>query len=490
MDQVLMVRHAVLAQKRSVRSVAREFKLSRNTVRRYVDGAEVGVRKAAARERPVTEKATVRIVAIVEASKAWTAGKQRLTAARMHELLRAEGTTVGRTVVKAVMRELRRRRQEVFVPLQYRPGDLAEVDFFEVWVDVLGVRQKAHMFVMRLMSSGRDFAWLYPRQDQTCFLDGHVRAYEHFGGAPQRCAYDNLKAAVKKHLVGSERELARRFLALTTHYAVETSFCRPRTGHDKGGVEARGKGIRWQELVPIPQGPSLAAISIALMTRLDARLGEVRLANGRLLGDAFVDERAAMLALPGAPFRVAQATPTGASRRSLVRVLGATYSVWSRWAGLDVMVYAGVDTVEIVGPDGPCARVVHPRARFGEQVVDYRHYIPALAQKPQAVRQCADGLVRDLGEPYAGLWRLLVDQHGPKVAARIFAKVLGRIVDLGDEVVRVSVAAALVSGEPVLLALRDTPVETPSPVLPPGLAEVTVDGPVLADFDLLLESAA
>ena len=151
--------------------------------------------------------------------------------------------------------------QEVFVPLVYRPGDSAEVDFFEVLVDVAGERRKAHMFVMRLMHSGRDFAWLYPRQDQTCFLDGHVRAFAHFGAVPHRLAYDNLKAAVRKILVGSERELSARFLALATHYLFEASFARPRTGHDKGGVEARGKGIRWQELVPIPSGPDLATIS-------------------------------------------------------------------------------------------------------------------------------------------------------------------------------------------------------------------------------------
>ena len=106
MDQVLMVRHAVLALKRSVRSVAREFKLSRNTVRRYVDGVEVGVRKPAARGRPVTEAATARIGEIVEASKAWTAGKQRLTAARVHAMLRAEDVTVGRTVVKCAFRAI------------------------------------------------------------------------------------------------------------------------------------------------------------------------------------------------------------------------------------------------------------------------------------------------------------------------------------------------------------------------------------------------
>jgi hypothetical protein len=42
-----------------------------------------------------------------------------------------------------------------------------------VLVDRSGKREKLWMFVMRLMHSGRDFACLYTRQDQTSFLDGH-----------------------------------------------------------------------------------------------------------------------------------------------------------------------------------------------------------------------------------------------------------------------------------------------------------------------------
>ena len=80
---------------------------------------------------------------------------------------------------------------------------------------------KVWMFVMRLMHSGRDFACLYARQDQTSFLDGHVRAFAHFGLVPQRIAYDNLKAAVAKALVGSERLLTSRFEALSSHYLFE-----------------------------------------------------------------------------------------------------------------------------------------------------------------------------------------------------------------------------------------------------------------------------
>jgi transposase len=40
MDQVYVVRYKVLVEGLSVRRVAREVGVSRNTVRRYVDGAE------------------------------------------------------------------------------------------------------------------------------------------------------------------------------------------------------------------------------------------------------------------------------------------------------------------------------------------------------------------------------------------------------------------------------------------------------------------
>jgi hypothetical protein len=103
-----------------------------------------------------------RVVEILEDSKRWTAAKQRLTAAR-HELLPGEGHDVGDTVVKEIVQDWKRARKDGFVPLVYTTsrGDLGEVDVFEVLVHIDGKRRKADMFVMRLMHSGRDFAWLY-----------------------------------------------------------------------------------------------------------------------------------------------------------------------------------------------------------------------------------------------------------------------------------------------------------------------------------------
>src|SRR5881397_656044 len=197
MEEVGTIRHLVLAEGWRIRRVARELRVSRNTIRRYLAGAEPGVRTPVVRARPVLGGCSPGSRHWPEAPQ-WTQGKQRLTATRLHRLLVEEGHAVGATLVKAYVAEWKRRRQEVFIPLVYEPGDLGEIDFFEVWVDVATVREKAWLFVVRLMASGRDFAWLYPRQDQVCFLDGHVRAFAHLGGVPRRLLPDY----VARHVIG------------------------------------------------------------------------------------------------------------------------------------------------------------------------------------------------------------------------------------------------------------------------------------------------
>ena len=486
MDQVHVIRHKVLVEKRPIRAVAREMKVSRNTVRRYLKEAEPSYGPRPPSQRPLWQRVWQRIVELLAQAPQWTGGKQRLTATRLHRMLVDEGMRVGVTTVKEAVAEWKRQRRETFVPLVYHPGELAEVDFFEVLVDVAGVRRKAWMFLMRLMHSGRDFAWLYERQDQVSFLDGHVRAFAHFGAVPRRIAYDNLRAAVRRILVGSERELAARFGALASHYLFEPCFCRPQTGHDKGGVEARGKGIRLAHLVPIPSGATVEAVSAELLSKLDARLEQGRDADGKTIGTRFADERSQMLPLPASPFQARSARPAAVSRRSLVAVEGASYSVPCEWNGLEVMAWLGPVDVELVGPTG---KVVHPRLRQGQRSIDYRHYVPELARKPQAVRQVAAELVRDLGEPFPSAWRELVDKHGPRDASRMLAKVLGHIPTRGLAQVAATVAEALRRGEPLVLALAPPPEEArvlDEEALPANLRAVEVESARAADYDALL----
>jgi transposase len=480
-DQVHVIRHQVLVDGRSQRRVAREFGISRVTVRKYVRGAEPVRRESGPRARPVWQKVGPRIEALLEASKGWTGGKQQLTATRLHELLIGEGHHVGASLVKAAVAEWKRQRREVYVPLTYRPGDLAEVDFFEVLVDLDGTRRKAWLFLMRLMYSGRDFAWIYERQDQVSFLDGHVRAFAHFGGVPHRLAYDNLKAAVGRILVGGERALTPRFAALASHYLFEPCFCRPGEGHDKGGVEGRGKAVRRQALTPIPTAPTLDTINQALLARMDARLSTGRDGAGDTIGTRFAVEAPTFRPLP-APFVAEATTFVTVSPRALARLEGAVYSVPCRWAGLDLVARVGATTIAIVGPDQMVVR--HPRQRFGQRSIDYRHYVPELATKPQAVRQVLPELLRDLGDPFPAVWAHFHAAHPDREAARLFAKVLGQVEAQGLARVAATCAAALAAGAPILLALTAPAAIRPTPVdLPAALRDLEVPSGCAADYD-------
>ena len=483
MDQVHVVRHKVLVEGRSQRAVARELGLARVTVRKYLDqAAPARSALAAPRARPVWDAVSGRVQRLLTESAQWTGGKQRLTATRLHGLVVAEGHQVGVTVIKAAMAEWKRQRREVFVPLTYRPGDLAEVDFFEVLVDVDGTRRKAWLFLMRLMYSGRDFAWIYERQDQISFLDGHVRAFAHFDGVPARVAYDNLRAAVVRILVGGGRTLTARFSAMASHYLLEACFCRPGEGHDKGGVESRGKAVRQQALVPIPSGPTLVGINAALLSQMDARLATTRDAAGQTIGARFAEEQR-LLRLAPIPFVAEATTLATVTPRALIRLEGAAYSVWTRWAGLDLVVRTGASIVTIVGRDG--TGVSHPRLRFGQRSIDYRHYLAELARKPQAVRQVLPDLLRDLGAPFPAIWEQLHGAHGPREAARLFAKVLGQLDTQGAAVVVPALTRALATGTPLLLALTPGPGRggLPADAVPAQLRDLEIPSGCAADYD-------
>ena len=62
---------------------------------------------------------------------------------------------------------------------------------------IAGVVMKVYMFCMRLSHSGKAVHDAYANPSPEAFLDGHVRAFEAFGGVPDgMIRYDNLTPAV------------------------------------------------------------------------------------------------------------------------------------------------------------------------------------------------------------------------------------------------------------------------------------------------------
>lgn len=482
MDRVHVIRHKVLVEGQSARRVARELGVARKTVAKYLKESEPRRVETVRRPRPVSDRVGPAIEAVLEGWAGRTTQKQRVTASRVHRELREQGYEVGATTVKAYLAERRRKAAEVYVPLTYRLGELGEVDFFEVTVEVGGERRKAWKFLMRLMGSGKDFAWVYERCDQVSFLDGHVRAFTAFGGVPRRIAYDNLTAAVKRR-VGGLRVLADRFLALVSHYGYEACFARVGEGHDKGGVEGRGRGIRLQHFVPVPRGESLDAISVQLGEEL-TRQAQRRTGSEPSVVERFEKERACLGPLPGTAFDARAKRYVEASSRSLVKVEGAEYSVPEEWARSTVLALVSPSEVTIARQG---EETVHPRHRRGRHV-RYVHYLRQLSRKPQALRQVAPELLAELGEPFGLLWQRLLGDRDELDAARILSVVLGAIRDRSLEAVRSAVAVAVAGEQLDLLALGVGAIvpDVPVVVVPAALAGVEVESGLAAAYDRLL----
>ncbi len=477
MDQVHVIRHKVLIEGRSERSVALELGVSRNTVRKYREMSEPRRVVLAPRRRMVLERVAPRMEELLEDWSRRTTRKQRITGSRLHSELVSEGLEVGITTVRSYFREWKRQRQEAYIPLIHRPGEEAQVDFFEVTVEEDGTAHRVWKFVMHFPYSGRSFVWLYDRADQVSFLEGHVRAFAYLDCVPHRCVYDNLTAAVRRR-VGVERVLTDRFQALVSHYLFEACFARPGEGHDKGSVESRGKGLRLAHLTPVPRGRSLTEIA-------ESVLASVESAFHSKAGPKWEEELKGMLELPRFAFDPRSPEVVRVSRQAMVQVKGSTYSVPSRWKSLQISALIGVEeiTFQCRGEE------VHSRrVRRGKREILYSHYFDELARKPQAVRQVAPELLAELGEPYRKLWTMLDSRYGALETARLFAKLLGSVLDHGTEDVAVALEEALGAGRFDLLSL-ERPVEPSKNEVPEGLKEHEIESARAADFDALLEGS-
>ena len=196
--------------------------------------------------------------------------KQRHTARRVWQrLLDEKGARVAESTIRALVHDLkieigvgpaagRRCRRPIL------PGRDAEVDFGDFIAVIDGERLQLHMFVMRLSHSGRAVHIAYGNVGTEAFLDGHVQAFEVFGGVPTgKIRYDNLKPAVLRVLLGRERLENPKFIALRSHYGFDSFFCEPgkEGAHEKGGVEGEIGRFRRRHLTPVPRAASLAELN-------------------------------------------------------------------------------------------------------------------------------------------------------------------------------------------------------------------------------------
>ena len=445
-----------------IREISRRLALSRNAVRRYLRGAEPGAyRMKRPRAQPIREQITGRVRALLEAERAADAPrKQRLSAARIHRVLASEGLQACeravRQVVAAIRIELRDPLQHAFVPLQYDPGEDAQVDFMEGEVDDQHEgRVKRDVLIVRLCYSREAFRYAAPNQTREALFEGLMQAFESFGGVPRNVWFDNLTPAVRRVLKGRDRELQRSFEAFQAHYGFRAQFCAPAKGNEKGGVERDVNCTRREVFTPIPRVAGREGLQQLLDQHGIAEAKRKVRGCDRSIGELAAFEREALLPLPPVRFEAATTRTLRVSKSSWIQLGTNFYSVPVHLAGCHVTVKTHAEHVVAIHAGDEVAR--HRRCYgHGRMVLVLEHYLPLLLRKHRALDRAVP--MRQWFDQVPACWRQLLgvlrEQLGEIDGSKSFLEIVRLCGQRGTDAVTAAVEKTLAGASASLAVVR------------------------------------
>ncbi len=224
--------------KRSVRSIALELGLNRDTVRRVVLRRSVAEKIESRTRASILDPFKSEVDQILAKAPFCTA-----TAAlnRLRELGFTGGMTCVRVYVKKKRREVVRPTQ-AFLRLEFAPGECAQVDWGE-FGNVFGDGIKYHCFAMVLAYSRLIYLEFTRSERFEDFVRCHENAFKFFGGVPHECWYDNLPTVVTERM-GQLIKFNSRFFTYSGHQHFHLHACNVARGNEKGRVEDLIKYVR------------------------------------------------------------------------------------------------------------------------------------------------------------------------------------------------------------------------------------------------------
>jgi hypothetical protein len=321
------------------------------------------------------------------------------------------------------------------------------------------------------------------------FLGALRRAFEFFGGVPQRLKPDNLKAAVLIDQLG-QRHYQEDFFRFCRHYGTLPDAARPYTPTDKGRCErdiGYGKGNCFR-------GRDLGSFSEeqAHLVRWRDEVANVRVhgTTQRRPVDLFGEERAHLRPLPAEPYEVCRLGRYKVRKDCHIALEHNFYSVPHAHVGQEVLVRVGEEEVTIYAEDEVVAK--HPRLRDrGRSSTDREHYPKEKRIATQEIRRRRVLSIREAG-PHAAeyLGRLNESRF---VKADQLARLARLVAEHGEQAVDRACRRALHFGatqgamtiERILeRGLQDRPLPGEAPAPAP---EASGFGRALAEYDGLLE---
>lgn len=370
----------------SQRQIAAQLHISRNTVKKYWDGDAVPwERKEYNREASVLTPEVISFVrSCMEEDARCRSRKQHHTAKRIYDRLVDEhGFTGGETTVRRLVRQLKGKTQEPFVPLAFPAGDAMQIDWGEANVYIGGNKLVVNLFCARLCYSDAPMVLAYRRQNEESFLDALVRVFEYFGGVPRRVIFDNGRVAVKDGFGAHARKQAG-YTALAAHYGFEAIFCNPASGNEKGLVEGLVGYIRRNVCVPIPKAETLEQLNEMLLDKCRKYLKHQIRGKESNVGTLLQQDQLHLYPLPGYAFDPCKRAVGRVDRFSTVRYDTNNYSVPVEYCGREVSVKAGPEWLSIYY-EGRCIAQHRRCLEKKQNIYVLEHYLPLLERKGPSI---------------------------------------------------------------------------------------------------------
>ena len=341
---------------RSIRGIAEELGIARNTVRRYLKSPEA-MRLKPRRPRSSKLDHYTRYI------------DQRLdegldNCVVLHRELKGLGYEGGYSILKAYVSPRRRRRQpDATVRFETAPGEQAQVDWGSLsYIGEDGRKRRIWVFVMTMGWSRACYVELVRKADTAAFIQCHVNAFEYLGGVPRRCLYDNAKVITLGRDEDKQPIWNRRMLDFALRVGFEARLCQPYRAQTKGKVESGVKYVRRN------MWPSLRFTDDTDLNHQALEWCDV-VANARVHGtthrvpwEMLAEELPHLGRLPEratlAPYL---REDRKVARDGFVSWEGSRYGVHWKWVGKTVQVGQRRGTVEVWAGDERIA--VHPQAQ-------------------------------------------------------------------------------------------------------------------------------
>lgn len=296
----------------SIRQIARELDVSRNTVRRHLrEAAAVGYGPRAARPTklaPYWPHLSERLEHALP---------RRIPAVVLLREIRELGYTGGLTQLKVWLAAQQTPEIESVVRFETAPGEQMQADF--TWVRK--GRDPLVAFVATLGYSRASFVLFGRREDSAALAAGLCAAFEYFGGVPEHVLFDNPKTIVmQRDAYGAGRHRWNaQLLGLADECGFKPCLCRPYRAKTKGKVERFNRYLKESFVTPLAASLKAAGLGLTVEVAnakvrhwLDEVANQrVHATTGEVPAVRLAAERAVMLpppalkALPTAPHRVA-----------------------------------------------------------------------------------------------------------------------------------------------------------------------------------------